>query len=246
VLFLLQTGGERVLALGVDLAQARDKTAMVAVESWRPEVEPTMEEMVALANMDPIGTLRRKRPRVPRPEVHHQITHIAQLRPGVSYPEQAMWIIQAAHALSYEERATVYVDATGVGRAVVDLLRRDCPFPIVAVTITPGGAVTKKGKDWSVAKTELISALEVVLSTRRLSADPGVDNAGLLLKQLKAFGYVLGETGRPKFEGKGSHDDITMALALAIFAGERGGSSVSVFQSFMDGEIRRRNVEAPY
>jgi hypothetical protein len=236
-----------MLCLGVDLAQARDKTALVAVESWRPEVEPGISELVALANMDPIGTLRRKRPRVPRPETHHQICHIAQLPPGVSYPEQATWIIQAAHALSDEERATVYVDATGVGRAVVDLLRRDCPFSIVAVTITPGGAVTKKGKDWSVAKTELISALEVVLSTHRLAADPGVDYAGLLSKQLKAFSYVLGDTGRPKYEGKGSHDDITMALALAVFAGERGGSSTGAFRTFMQDDIRRRNnVEAPY
>jgi hypothetical protein len=215
------------LALGVDLAQARDRTAIVAVRSWM--TEPTADQAV--------------RARRPRRERHHSIDHAERLRVGVSYPEQAAAIISIAEGLAGDERPTLVVDATGVGRAVVDMIRRDSPFPVRAVTIGAGLEVVRDGWRVTVPKVELVGALEVVLSSRRIHAVEGLPLAKDIADELRSFGYEMSATGRPKYEGRGRHDDLVMALALAVWQGERGGGAGATFREFMRKDTARTGLE---
>lgn len=192
-----------MLSIGVDLAQARDRTAIAAVSSFQAEEEQAGN--------------RAHRVR------HLTLTRLEKLTPGLPYPQQAELIVAVAERLAEHERPTLWVDATGVGRAVVDLVRVASPFPVRAVTLTGGTEVVAHGQDISVPKVELVAALEVALSTRRLHAAPDLAFASTLDKELRAFSYELSPSGRPLYAGKGAHDDLVLALALAVFGAERGG-----------------------
>jgi hypothetical protein len=82
---------------------------------------------------------------------------------------------------------------------------------------------------FSKSKVELISGLEVALSTRRLHAGHGLQLAEELGRELRAFSYEKSATGRPLYEGKGAHDDLVLALALGVFGAGRGGGSAKQF-----------------
>lgn len=218
-----------MLSIGVDLAQARDRTAVAAVSSFQAEEE--REE--------------GKRPRRVR---HLSLVDLQKLPPGLPYPDQAALIVAIAERLAETERPTLWVDATGVGRAVVDLIRQSSPFPVRAVTLTGGTEVAAHGQDLSVPKVELVAALEVVLSTRRLHAAPDLSCASTLDTELRAFSFELSPTGRPLYAGKGSHDDLVLALALAVFGAEKGGgfgsakefiSAVTEAQALLGDRSRR-------
>ena len=229
-----------MLTIGIDLAQSRDRTALVALESYRPEV-PVWEVDIAevIANTS-VRDLLRGRHRGPRVQFHHDIVHIERFPAGVTYPEQVVRVIRAADALSLEETANLVIDATGVGRPVVDMVRAACRYPMRAVTITGGSEVVKSGRDVSVPKADLVGCLEITLSTRRLHAVPDLPYAEELDRELRSFGYELGASGRPKYEGKGSHDDLVLALSLALWGAERGSTVGASFKEFVLRDMARR------
>lgn len=207
------------LAIGIDLAQARDRTALAAVAAYFADTPSSEDE----------ETPRKKR----RTVRHHDLVHLEKLRPGLAYPAQAEALVSIAESLATDEQPTLWVDATGVGRAVVDLIRAASPFPVKAVTLTSATEAVAKGSSVSVPKAELVSTLEVVLSTRRLHAAPDLPLADDLRGELGAFGYEMSPTGRPLYEGKGSHDDLVIAVALGVYGGERRGLSGAEFVGMM-------------
>jgi hypothetical protein len=107
--------------LGLDLGQAQDYSALVVLET---------------TDTDPPRTYAGR--------------HLQRWSLGTSYPTVAKDAagIAEAMALSWRGRVTLAVDATGVGRAVVDLLRRE-PMPhvhLIPILITGGDAVTQDKK----------------------------------------------------------------------------------------------------
>ncbi len=212
------------LTIGVDLGQVRDATALAAIGSYRTEPNETAQR-------------RARRP------LHHDLIALERLRPGVPYPVQAELIAAFAARFVEYDRPTLFVDATGVGRPVADLLRMDCPYPMRAVIIGSGAVAAQSGPDWSVPKADLIGALEVGLSSRRVHFSPDLALAKDLDKELRAFSYDLSATGRPKFEGRGAHDDLVLALALGIWGAERGGGPGEVFKEMMRADLARRNED---
>jgi hypothetical protein len=224
-----------VLSVGIDLGQARDATAIVALESYRPELQDSAEAVTSPG--------QRVRAR-PRRELHHEITYIGRLRVGLSYPAQVEAIAGILDSLAGEERPRVAIDATGVGRPVVDLLRQGCAWPLTAVTITGANEVASHGQSVAVPKTELVSCLEVTLAGRRLHAAPGLALAPDLEKELRAFSYELSASGRPLYEGRGSHDDLVLALCLGLYLIERGTPGEG-FRSYMYEQIARRQAAQP-
>jgi hypothetical protein len=214
--------------IGIDLAQARDATAIAAVESYRVAEEPPGDPHT----------------RHPRRLKHHSLVHLEKLQRGLSYPAQVEAIVHIVDVLADGDRSvTLWVDATGVGRPVVDLLRRDCPYTLRAVTITSAAEVVRHGSDLSVPKADLVGTLEVVLSTRRLHVVPDLALAKDLDAELRSFSYELSATGRPLYEGRGSHDDLVLALALAVWASERGGGSGEAFREMMASQVASRRLD---
>jgi hypothetical protein len=140
---------------------------------------------------------------------------------GTPYREAARRIGRLWRLPELRGRTTLVVDATGVGRAVVEMLREETPDRLpVAVTITSGQGwrQTPQG-EWHVAKTELMGMLqaglergEVRIAGRMAGAAALVDElTHLRARQKRTGGVELGALG------EGEHDDLAVALALACW-----------------------------
>ena len=105
-----------------------------------------------------------------------RIRHLERLPLGTPYPAVTRRIGQLTMALP---DADLVVDATGVGRPVVDQLRAAGLDPI-AVTITAGKAATFDCGMWRVPKRELVRALVVAFEGGRLKVAAGLRHAEAL------------------------------------------------------------------
>ena len=114
------------------------------------------------------------------------------------------------------------VDATGVGRPVVEMFERVGLEP-VSVTITAGfdPVHTDRG-EWRVPKRDLVMAVQMLLQSGRLKVAPGVQFADLLKEELLKFKLKVTKTGVDTYEAwrEGDHDDLVLAVAIAAWYGE--------------------------
>jgi hypothetical protein len=126
------------------------------------------------------------------------------------------------------------IDATGVGRAVVDLFAqartsdrlRFAGVELAAITITGGTAVTEDGEGFRVPKRDLASAVQALLQEERVKVAPALPLARTLLDELVGFRVKIDRaTGHDSY-GAGEdwrsapHDDLVLALAMALWWGE--------------------------
>jgi hypothetical protein len=92
------------------------------------------------------------------------------------------------------------------------------------VTITAGHhASTADGGGWLVPKKELVSTLQVLLAARRLQVAPRLAEAQTLVRELLNFQVKVTRAAYETFgsSGEGQHDDLVLALALALWSAER-------------------------
>jgi hypothetical protein len=117
------------------------------------------------------------------------------------------------------------VDATGVGRAVVDLFRgAKLPALLVPVTITSGRAEVWQRDGYHVAKVHLVGVMQALLGQGRLKISPLKDGP-TLLKELRVFKVKVNvATGTETFEAwrERDHDDMVLSVALPCWLAERG------------------------
>ncbi len=113
------------------------------------------------------------------------------------------------------------VDATGVGMPVVDMLRAAQPgCPLAPVWITGGQSAHFDGKVWHVPKLELLAGMQALLETKRLRILRGMRESGTLVRELMHVQSARRPSGALKIGAQGAeeHDDLTLAVALAVWA----------------------------
>jgi hypothetical protein len=122
------------------------------------------------------------------------------------------------------DKPILVVDGTGCGRPVVDLiLRARLPVrQVVPVTITGGTTAGRNGIYRSVPKRDLVGAVMAVMHHGRLHIAKALPETETLIKELRAFTAKITTAGNEKYEAggdwrQGAHDDIVLALALALF-----------------------------
>ncbi len=143
-----------------------------------------------------------------------RIRHLERLPLGTPYPAVTRRIGKLTMTLP---DAALVVDATGVGRPVVDQLRTAGLDPI-AVTITAGKKVAFEDGAWRVPKAELVRALVVVFEGGRLKVAAGLRYAKALSGELQAFQRKVTGAGRADYGATaGAHDDLVIAVALAVW-----------------------------
>jgi hypothetical protein len=123
------------------------------------------------------------------------------------------------------------VDATGVGAAVVDMLRRS-GLTFDAVTITGGDTETQSGwYDWRVPKRDLVGGLQVLLQSGRLKIARQLEHAQTLKAELLNFRVKINLiTAHDSYEAcrEGDHDDLVLAAALAAWKAHKGEFTVLI------------------
>jgi hypothetical protein len=120
-------------------------------------------------------------------------------------------------------RKQLVVDATGVGIAVVDLLR-SVPLgcDLWPVVITGGHTVAVNGGYWSVPKRDLVIGLQVLMESGTLTIASGMRETATLTRELAEMRVRVSPSGQEQFGvwREGEHDDLVLAVALACWAGK--------------------------
>lgn len=114
------------------------------------------------------------------------------------------------------------VEVNGPGVPVVEKMMDIMPCEVQPI-FTAGGAGITNGPDdvLHVSKGQvLVSTIQAVLGENRLRIAP-VYWRDELYRQLEVFGVKISKAGNEQFEAIGeAHDDMVMALALALFISE--------------------------
>jgi hypothetical protein len=130
----------------------------------------------------------------------------------------------------------LFVDATGVGTAVVEILDREPAIAALgykAVTITSGRAVTWVPGGWHVAKGQLLGPAQVALQRGMLDISPHLPHARTLEHELRNFDVTLTDSANATFSHReGQHDDLVLAVALALWGAQQRPVYCETFESF--------------
>jgi len=153
-----------------------------------------MSEISYLAGLDlgqpneytSLAILQRTITSNPR-EKFFAVRHLERFPLGTAYPAICDRVIDL-----FDEpplcNGNLVVDETGVGRAVTDMIRHARPQAIIRpITIIAGHAVVPDDAGWHVPKKELVSALQVLLQSRRLQVARGLPMAPVLVRELETF-----------------------------------------------------------
>lgn len=210
--------------IGIDIGQQVDPTAVAVVEKIVEEAK---------------GNEMRKAQWFVDCEYH--VVALERLPLGLPYPEQVRYLVGLTEELREKAPARVVdgvdrgsrcaiqlvVDSTGVGKPVVDSLKEELArvglLGLVAeVVFTSGLDVSRKGGRFTVPKGDLICTLDLALQQRRVKV-AGLDLAPTLFEELANLKRTLNErTGRDSYGNlhEGTHDDLAMALCVALWWGE--------------------------
>jgi hypothetical protein len=138
----------------------------------------------------------------------------------MSYPAMVDHVVYYVSQLPAGEVELV-VDATGVGRPVVDMFVRAGLEPI-AITITGGMVPTNDGREWRVPKRDLISTMKVVMQSKRLQAAETLPDRPVLMQELLNFQRRTTDAAHETYNAReGSYDDYVLACAIAVWRAEQ-------------------------
>jgi len=201
--------------IGLDIGQSQDHTALTAVEDVGGD-----------------------------PTCYH-LRHVERFELGTTYVEIASRVadLMSRDALTvYEtkkkrtgqytvERSRneippiLVVDATGVGRPVVEMLQDEGLHP-KSIWITGGDSVSEDGSEYRVPKRELASTVQALLQADRLKFAKKLPLRDVLVDELQKFRAKINlDTGEASFEHwrERDTDDVVLSLACALWHAERIG-----------------------
>jgi hypothetical protein len=197
--------------IGADIGQRVDPTAIAVVElEWRGGTTEGLHD-------------------------HYTCRHIARLPLGTSYPDivtELVRISAAVKARRYQEHrplgpgayeiketrphVTLYVDGTGVGQPVVDLLDAAGARPI-GCYFTYGERRTQQGREVRLGKAWMVSRLQALAQTGRLHL-PRTDEAEATRMELLDYEIRVDDDGHDTYGAfkTGKHDARVTAIGLAV------------------------------
>jgi hypothetical protein len=172
-----------------------------------------------------------------------QLRHLERLQLGLPYPAI---VAHVGRLLTKVPNAELAIDMSGVGRPVFDLFQYGGIYPI-GVTITAGTAVKREGRIASVPKLHLVSRLQVLLHQGRLKIHKEIPDAPALVRELQDFRVTYSEAGNIGFSARsGKHDDMVLALAIAVFVLDGGGMDWRAGWELYEREsCRLQGIEVP-
>ncbi len=204
--------------IGLDLGQSNDYTALAVVEKVEGD----------LGGGDPdlhLRHLERYPLRTPYPDM------VAQVAALVEDPQLTKTYLDRRLGRRMLDEPDLLVDATGVGRPVVDLFR-ERGLKYKAITITGGNKVTAASGGYGVPKRDLIGALEVPFHSGRLKVAAGLYLWETLRSELQTFRRKVSlTTGVDTYEHwrESDHDDLVLAAALACWGAARKPQGAAVY-----------------
>jgi len=184
--------------IGVDIGQSQDPTAIVVADPVRREKE-----------------------------IHYEIRFLKRLPLGFPYPSIIEELIKIYDNIPEPEELKlckqVWIDATGVGKPVVDLIRNTSSSIKLHEVYITGGEAKDIINPWlrviKLPKAYLVSRLQVMLGYERIHL-PNTEEALALQEELKNYTIRVNEHANQEFGAfkVGTHDDLVTALGLACLS----------------------------
>jgi hypothetical protein len=187
--------------IGLGLGQAHDHTAIAVLE--RSEIylgrSPVTFERIV--------------------ETRYSFRHLERLPLGMDYPSMVQHVRTLVQRPELAQLgATLVVDATGVGRPVVDLLRRaSLPCRVIPVTITGGDKETCESIMWHVPKRDLIAGLMLLFQRGEVAICGHLPESETLAAELANMRIKVSLAGHDTYGAwrEGQHNDLLQAATLA-------------------------------
>ncbi|MEP6715176.1 MAG: hypothetical protein ABJC09_06355 [Terriglobia bacterium] len=159
------------------------------------------------------------------------VLYLARIPLGTPYAEIVAGVRRLLLSEELRGRCALAVDSTGVGAPVVEMLKdAGLECEIGAVTISGGEREHRNGSfagvtRWSVPKQDLISGLQLLLEKGQLRIAKNLPAAGSLVRELMDMRAVRKESGHTRLgaDRSGEHDDLVIALSLAVWRARRRG-----------------------
>jgi hypothetical protein len=173
--------------IGLDLGQAQDFSAMVIVEESDDRAR-------------------------------HDVREIKRWPLGTAYPA-IVADIKALMATPLLQDPALVADATGCGRPVIDLFAAS-DVRVTGVMITAGGQANRDEHGyWLVPKRDLVSTVQIGLQSETLKIARSLPEAPVLTQELLNFQAKITTAANDTYGAwrDGSHDDIVLALAIALW-----------------------------
>jgi hypothetical protein len=162
----------------------------------------------------------------PPPQIF-QVGHLERVPLGTPYPGIVAHVGRLLTKLP--DHSELVIDFTGVGRPVFDMFVYSGISP-TGVLITGGTAETRDGATCSVPKLTLVSRLQALLHEGRLKIHKELSEAETLVRELQDFRVDYTPAGHLSFNARaGKHDDLVLALAIAIWRAYGGGMAGAGF-----------------
>jgi hypothetical protein len=187
--------------VGLDLGQSADYTALAVVEKVKAEEDHVLH-----------------------------LRHLERYPLRTPYPEIADAVVRL---MSHDQLrdAELFVDGTGVGVAVTDLLE-ERRLRFTSITITGGEKITGGHRSYGVPKKDLVAALEVPFHNGALKVASGLGLWQSLREEMLNFRRKVSlRTGHDTYEHwrESDHDDLVLAAALACWGATRRPRLATVY-----------------
>lgn len=156
----------------------------------------------------------------------YDVRHIERWPLGTSYPKIVRVVTDRMTAPQLR-REPLIIDGTGCGRPVVDLFRQVGSLSSHPVLITGGDTPSRdEAGYWRVPKRDLVGVVQALLQSERLRIAQGLPEARTLTAELLNFQAKITESAHDTYGAwrEGSHDDVVLGLALALWYGEHVGN----------------------
>jgi hypothetical protein len=153
----------------------------------------------------------------------YHLRHLERLNLNTPYPAVARRARDLVAMTALHGATQLVLDVTGVGGPVLDLLHAEGVRP-AAITITGGHSISGTREHLHVPKRTLITTLVALFKAGRLTIALGIPLAAELIEELQNLQVrIHSRTRQESYGAKGrhKHDDLVLALALAVFYAER-------------------------
>jgi hypothetical protein len=245
--------------LGLDLGQASDYSALCVIEEalwvgpevdfdgWGAFVPPELEGAgwVSPSRLPPrsarqVARINFEMGRPPQPPLY--LRHLERYDLGTPYPkviEHVSRLLTRHPIRAHLDHTRLLIDATGVGRPVVDSFRAQGVHPI-SVLIHGGERVSQENAGLRdiilrVPKRDLVAAVQTLLQNGRLQIAGQLALADVLRKELLNFRVKVDpKTAHDSYSHwrEADHDDLVLATACACW-----------YREYANRELERRNRE---
>ncbi len=214
---------EREFFAGIDIGQVNDWTTVAVIE----RIKAVPRTGIHHAHLGAAQIEAKAAP------VRLDLCHLERIPLGTLYPQQVVLLADLLRQPVMDGVRT-YLDMTGVGRPVLQMLKAAGARNLQGISITAAqGEATRQPYGWSVGKTELVNGVQIELQNGRLGYGRTIPNVDKLVRELKEFRAKPTANGHMTFNAReGQNDDLVLAVSYAVFGALRPGSAHSIDMRF--------------